>query len=576
MIRLILSLVYNTLYLLLLPLVLLRRARAAPRGAWVFLRIDGPVVELGRKRRPWDRRPPPLSLYALGRALEEAAGDPRVSGLVVSIESLQAGAATSESLREVLQGFKASGKPLAVYLPRGGAAKEFYVASVADRLFLGTEAIAEPSGYAVTTPYVAGLLDEVGVEREVLARGRFKTMAEPAVREHMSDAQREQVGAYLDALHANLVEALSQGRGLEEAAVRALIDEGMFTAEEACARGLCDAVLHPDEVPTTLDPNREDGAVMVDVLRYASRRRVAFRPWVRRRLLAVLPLQGAIVEKSPTPMFPAAEERQVVELCRDLWSDDRVCGVVLAVNTGGGGALASERIRRALERLGKKKPLVAYLANIAASGGYLAAMAAPTLVARRTTLTGSIGVIAARLTTRPLMRKAKVSIEVEKRGARADMHSGARTLDEGERARMDAYVDASYEAFLKAVAQGRKLEVEQVRTLAEGRVWSGTDAHARGLVDEIGGLSRALAILRERVGSAAGRAVPRVFAPKHGEPGMLSLVSRLAGTRDAGDARRWLAQLFTRAPWLTLSWSAERALATTTWAPADAHAAIDA
>ncbi len=574
MIRFFIALVANAFRLLLLPLMWLRRVRAVPQGGWVWLRIDGPVVELGRKPRRWDRRTRALSLHSLRQDLKLVAADVRVQGLVVSIDSMDAGTATAESLREVLAGFKASGKSLCVYLPRGGAAKTFFVASIADRLFLGTEALAEPSGYAVTTPYVAGFLDRAGIDREVIARGRYKTMAEPTVRENMSEAQREQVGAYLDAVHDNLVSALSEGRGLEPHQVCEIIDEGLLTAEEAKQRGLCDAVLHPDEVATTLDPDRADGAVMVELKSYVARRRIRFRPLLRKPTLAVLPLQGPIVEKSPSPFFPAAEERTIVERCRELWADDSVPGVLLAVNTGGGGALASERIRRALTRLADRKPVVAYLANIAASGGYLAAVAAPTIVARKTTLTGSIGVIAARLTPAPLLRRLNVSVEVEKRGARADIHSGARVLDPGERERFDSYVDASYDSFLRAVADGRRMDVEAVHEVAQGRVWSGSDALARGLVDKLGGFQTALETLRAAVGPKAVRFEPKVV-PLEGAGGALaSLFTRYAMPWVLSPLARGL--LGSESHWLLPALAKERALAAATWAPADAHAAFDA
>lgn len=572
MIRFLAALIVNTLRVLLFPLLALRRSRAAPKGGWVWLKIDGPVVELGRKRRRFQPGTAPLSLYALRRALSLAVADERVAGLLVTIDSMEAGTATAESLREALQAFKASGKPLCVYLPRGGSAKTFYVASVGDKLFLGTEAIAEPSGYAATTPYFAGLLEQVGIEREVIARGRFKTMAEPAVRADMSEAQRQQVGAYLDTLYENLVAALVEGRGLDEHKVRALIDEALLTAEEAKDRGLCDAVLHPDEVAKVLDPNAPDGAVLTELMPYAARRRIHFRPFFRKPVLAVLPLQGPIVEKSPSPLFASADERSFVESCRELWADDRVRGVVLAVNTGGGGALASERIRRALTRLADKKPVVAYLANIAASGGYLAAVAAPTIVARQTTLTGSIGVIAARLTPGPLLKRLQVSVEVEKRGARADMNSGARVLDAGERARFDAYVDASYDAFVGAVAEGRGMDVEAVHEVAQGRVWSGKDALARGLVDRLGGLQLALDLLREKIGGKADRFEPKVIAVGNAGSPLLSLLRRGARALVGPGLGHALAP---DADFLLPALSGERAVAAATWTPSDAHAAID-
>ncbi|MBX3126387.1 MAG: signal peptide peptidase SppA [Polyangiaceae bacterium] len=529
--RLLWALIANLIRLLLLPLTWLRRTFAAPRGSWLLLELDGAVVEIAGRRPFWDRRPRPLSIQQLRQVLALAREDSHVVGLVVACESFDAGPATAESLRQVLVEFQASGKQLVCYLPRGGGARAWYLASAASRIFVGTDALVEPLGFSIQSPYLGQLLDRVEVDREVLARGRFKTAAEPLLERAMSEAQREQLGAYLDALSQSLVDALASSRGVTPSAAREWIDGGPWTAREALERGMCDAVLHVDEVPTTLDPSRSDGAVLVPVFGYGARRAVRFVPLRPSPHLAVLPLQGAIVSEAPGSFVPMAEEKELVEACRKLWADSRVRGVVLVVNSQGGSALASERIRRALERLGSRKPLVAYLSNVAASGGYLAAVAAPTIVAQPTTLTGSIGVIAARLSVGRILGRVGVAVQVEKRGEHADIYSPARTTSESERARLEHYVDDAYESFLAAVAAGRKLERDAVHAVAQGRIWSGRDAKERGLVDRLGGFDAALAALRDQLGPKSHAWEPKVVGRRRGPSPLAQILVRASGVQ---------------------------------------------
>jgi protease-4 len=273
-------------------------------------------------------------------------------------------------------------------------------------------------------------------------------------------------------------------------------------------------VIYPDELANTLAPDRDEGAAMVSLAGYAARRRMKLRPFRRPRTLAVVAVQGPIVSKPGASLVPMAVEEELVAALRQVWDDPRALGALVVVNSQGGGAIASDRIRRAVERLAAKKPVVAYLANVAASGGYMIAVGAPHIVAQPTTLTGSIGVIAARFGMEKLLDRVGVRVEVVKRGDRADIGSPARPLTEGERGQLDRHLDETYRAFVAAVATGRKRQVEDVEPLAGGRVWSGRDAHARGLVDALGGLDVAVAELRARVGPRAKAAELRIVTPR--------------------------------------------------------------
>jgi protease-4 len=212
--------------------------------------------------------------------------------------------------------------------------------------------------------------------------------------------------------------------------------------------------------------------------------------------------------------MPIAAEEPICETLRAVRDDRRVRGVVLNVSSRGGSALASDRILRDVKRLAEKKPVIAYLGDVAASGGYMVAVGAHAIVAQPTTITGSIGVVAARLHGSALLNKLGIAVEVVKRGAHADMQNPARFLEPEEKAHLERQIDEVYVSFLEAVAKGRNKSVAEIEPLAGGRVWSGHDAKRHGLVDLLGGFDVALGELRKRLGPGAEALEPIVRGPR--------------------------------------------------------------
>ncbi len=528
MIRLLYHLLLDLVGVVLLPLRLLARARAAPRGAWLRVDVDGPVVDVARALPFWDRRPRPLSLQALRRAIQLAGEDPRVAGVLVVIKRLHAGSATATSLRDALSLVSRAGKRLVVVLPDGGGTREMYVGSVADKLVLGPETVLSMLGFAVEAEYLKDALDRVGVEPEVFARGRYKTAGEMLVSRSMSDAQREQLDAVLDAAWDALIDALSSGRGVERAVAEQWVHGGPWSASAAMAQGIADAVVYDDDVAAMLDPARKDGAPIVGIGRYVARRKLRWRPLRRKPYIAVVDVHGPIASAQPFGFLPMALEGAVRASLKRVLDDPKARGAIVHIDSRGGGALASDRMLHELLRLSAKKPVVAYMGDAAASGGYMVAVGAHAIVAQPTTLTGSIGVVAARVVVGPVLEKLGIHTEVVKRGARADMLSPMRHLDDGERAAMDQQLDEVYRSFIDAVARGRKRTPDEIAPLAGGRVWSGRDAARHGLVDRLGGFDVALEELRARLGAGAARLEPRAVSATRLSP-PLALLPRLLG-----------------------------------------------
>ena len=521
----IVAFVLNLLRLLLFPLHALRRSRAAPAGAWLTLTLDGPIVDLAPPRRRWSlfRRfgRAPLAVARLRELTRAMAVDPKVRGLFLEVRSIGAGPAVLTALRDVLSEIRAAGKDVIAYLPHGADNRALYLASAARLVLAGPETTVAPLGFAAHGRYVRSALSRIGVEPEVFAKGMYKSAGESLVRDTMSDAQREQLGALLETHHDALVTALAQGRSVaREVAVR-WIDEAPHSAARALALGLIDGIAYDDDLDRFLEPEPEGPPPRrVAAFRYLHLRSLTrLRPLRRRPVIGVIEVHGPIVSQARLQLSRVAVESQLIAAVRLARADPRVRGILLHIDSPGGSALASDRIYHEVLRAAEVKPVVAYLSNVAASGGYYIAAAADSIIAQRQTVTGSIGVVAARFVVGPLLERLGVFTDVVKRGARADIFSPSRRLDEEERALFQGELDTFYQTFLRAVARGRNKPVEEIEPLARGRIYSGTDAHACGLVDYLGGVDRALHELRDRLGEAGKGLEPVVISPpRHSLP----------------------------------------------------------
>lgn len=554
----IIAILSNLIRLLLLPIHVLRRHLASARGGYVTLDIDGRVVDLQSSRsRAWLFRPrahPPLSIAWLRRLGRMLAHDKQARGLLVRIRSLSAGPAAVSSLRDALAEIRASGKDVVLYLPQGADNKSILLASAARRVIVGPHTTVAPLGYAVVGRYIRRALERAGVEPEVFAKGTYKSAGEALVRDGMSDAQREQVGALLETNHQMLVSALAQGRNVDREVARRWIDEAPYGAADAVSLGLVDAVAYEDEVemqiqaappagPNALLPAGPGGQPLaarapvvhkVSAERYfRARHATRLRPLRSKPLIGVIEVHGAIVSRARFGLGPLAAEDRITAALRTARASSAIRGVILHIDSPGGSALASDRIYHEVLRLAEVKPVVAYLSNVAASGGYYIAAAAHCVVAQPQSVTGSIGVVSARFVFGPLLERLGVFTHVVKRGARADLFSTERRLNDGERAVMEREIEGFYRAFVEAVAKGRKRTPAEIEPLAQGRVYSGAEAHACGLVDLLGGFERAVHRTGELAGMRGQDLEPRVIRPPRHSPPPAPLVPQVATALDA-------------------------------------------
>ncbi len=490
----------NLLCIPVLPLWAIARWLARPRAPWIVVRLKPRLVE-ARQPLPWLRRileastlRRTSSLAAVRRLADYAIRDARVEGVAIVLPPLQAGWSVCAGLREQILRLRDEGKRTAVLLPRGGGHRELYVASAADRVFLAPQATVTLLGLSAQSHYLKPLLDRIGVEVEPFARKEYKTAAERVSRDSMSEPQREQLQALIDGHTSALLDALSTRIGKTPDEARALFEEGVFRGQAALDANLADALAYEDELPERLGVSPKKG--IVEASRYLRFKQAKlFRPLRRSPYIAVVSIKGAISESGS----PTGRRASVVSALRHARGDRRALGVLLWVDSPGGSAEASDLIHREVVRVKEKKPVVAYFGEVAASGGYYVAAHANAIVAQPLGLTGSIGVVSARLLASELLDRIGIRTEVLRTGPHADVFSPHRPLTDDERAMMNRELDAFYDAFVELVADGRGREVAEIEPLARGRVWLAADAHRHGLVDELGGMDAALARLKSSI-----------------------------------------------------------------------------
>jgi protease-4 len=506
-VRMLLRLFGNLLRALFAPLHLASRAaRRKQRRKWVFLKLPEHLSELRGVEPAWRRllamrkRNQLTSLEELRELVEYLERDPEVPGLCLQIGSIGLGWATCESVRELLQRVRTAGKRVVCYLAEGGGNRELYVASCADRIVLVPWSTIGPLGFAAQSVYFKRLLSRVGVQVDVQATGPYKSAAEPLVLDEMSDAAREQQAALLGGLQTALEQALVESRKLQPETLETLFSRGFIGAREAQRLGVVDDLRYEDELRLSLEDGENAGdRPWRSAQGYLTESR--FRIWRPLRdppYIGVVNLSGTITD-SKRSFRRSADRGSIVGAIRRASRDPRVQAVVLHVDSPGGSAFASELIHHEVERLAKKKPVIAYFGNVAASGGYYVAAACRSIVARSLSVTGSIGVVSAKPAISDLLERLGVNAQTLRTAPHADMLSSVRPLSPDEARVMNEHTLELYARFLEVVSVGRNRPVEEIQALAGGRVWSGRDARERGLVDVLGGIDRALDLARASV-----------------------------------------------------------------------------
>jgi protease-4 len=438
------------------------------------------------------------SLLGLYSALRKAELDPRIVRVVVRVRGLGIGWGKAQEVRAAIARVKAAGKDtVAVLETEGFGAGGYYVASAAERV-VATPASRSPLlGLAAEHLFFAGTFEKLGVMVEYERAGDYKSAVEPFTAEKMSDASREMTNALLDSTEAAFANDVAAARGLEPAAVRALVDEAPSSAQELLAAKLVDEIAYYEDVVEDARVVEQQDWAAVDV------ESLGVEPQATFALISgagmVITGQGDITASGTRVM--AADT--FVDAVHEAVEDADVKALLVRIDSPGGSPLASDLMWRALrDARAAGKPVVVSMSDVAASGGYYVASAADTIVSHPTTLTGSIGVFVIRPSLGGLLQKAGVTVETMQRGARADLLFGSQPLTAGAREVLRKDVEGVYEQFVARVAEGRGLEPDAVKKVGGGRVWTGAQALEIGLVDELGGLYEAAVAAKKAVGIA--------------------------------------------------------------------------
>jgi protease-4 len=494
-----------------------------------------------------------LKLADIINGLRWARDDDRVRVLVAKVGGTL-GLARIQEIRDAVAAFRESGKLAVAWAESFGEFTQgnlpYYLATAFDRIYLQPSGTVGLTGVAVEQVFLHDALARVGIGFESAKRQEYKTAADQLTERGFTGPAREAAERLAASVVEQLSMAIAERRGKTPEQARALLDRGPFLAADAVAEGLVDVLGYRDEVYQAVRQEAGPDAVLQYVTRYARAHAVAQRarhlPNPREQVVALIHAAGPIRQgrSNRGPMGGAMGSDTVAAALRSARSDERVRAVLLRVNSPGGSAVASDTIWREVVRLRVAgKPVVVSMSDVAASGGYYIAMAADVIVAQPGTLTGSIGVILGKPVIADALDRAGITTDSVAEGARARMFAPTHPFTQDEWDRINAWLDAVYAEFVTKAAEGRRMTTERMGELARGRVWTGADAAANGLVDELGGLSDAARIARRRAGlpaSAPLRVWPRVspldqLRPPESSEARPAAAARLLGGLISGD-----------------------------------------
>ena len=493
------------------------REPAVPSNATLVLKVGGALVEMA----PNDvvgylRGTRTPTVRGIVDNLRKAKVDARVKGVLLKPTGFESPFwAKVQEIRDAVLDFRKSGKPIYAYVEYGGD-REYYLATAADKVFLMPSSALDLTGVATYELFLRGTLDKIGVIPDLHRIGDYKTAVNTFKEKSFTAAHKEMDDSMNRDLYAQIVRGIADGRKKNEADIRQLLDDGPFLPEEALRAGLVDDVLYEDQVDDKLRAGEKRSHLDTDDYARVSLSSVGLNRGPR---IAVIYATGTInIGKSGyDPLNGAiAGSDTVIEYIKQARRDRSVRAIVLRIDSPGGSTIASDAIWRELTITKKERadrPLVVSMGDLGASGGYYIAMPAEVIVSQPSTLTGSIGIFGGKFVTGGMYEKLGAHIEATSVGKHAEINGPMRPYNAEELKKLQEQLQAFYDAFVEKVAEARHSTPEKIDALAQGRVWTGRQAKQNGLVDELGGLDRAVAIAKQRAKIAADSDVELVVYP---------------------------------------------------------------
>jgi protease-4 len=456
---------------------------------------DDPLAQVMLKDKP--------TLRGTVEALKKASGDPKVVGLIATLGAAPMGMGQVQELRDAVIAFRAQKKTAIAYSETFGEAGPgngaYYLATAFDEIWLQPSGDVGLTGFIFESPFLRGTLEKLGVTPRMDQRYEYKNAMNLFTERKYTPAHREAIEKVMTSFFAQVVRGTAQGRKLTEEQVRALVDRGPFLGQEAVEAKLVDGLAYRDEVYENAKKKAGAGAKLLYLGQYAKRA----GPLHNKGKTVALIFGVGNVHRGKSDFDPFTGDSSmgsdtVTAAFRSAIEDKDVKAILFRVDSGGGSYVASDAIWRETVRAKKAgKPVIASMGDVAGSGGYFVAMAADKIVAQPGTITGSIGVLGGKMLTTGFWDKLGLTWDEVHTSANATMWTGTHDFTPAEWARFQGWLDRIYADFTSKVADGRKLPKEKVLELAKGRIWSGEDAKALGLIDEVGGYDVALKLAKQ-------------------------------------------------------------------------------
>ena len=462
---------------------------------------------------------PDQSLSSLILQFKKAKVDDRIKMIVLDINMSAVGWGKAEEIREAIADFRSSGKPVYAYMELG-MNKEYYIASACDKIYVAPPGELFITGLAADVMFFRGSLDKLGIYPDMYQIGKYKSAGDMFTQKEMTDAHREYINSLLDDLFNRYVETIAKARGKSVEEMRALIDNAPYSAAKAKEAGLIDNVAYRDELENELKAKL--GYKETDPLQIV--RSSTYREIEPESLgldkgekIAVIYATGDIgsgtSDNSPSGSQSIGSDT-LAKALNDARDDKSIKAIVIRVDSPGGSGLASDVIWHAVVSAKEKKPVVISMGDVAASGGYYIAAGASKIVAQPSTITGSIGVVAGKPVMRGFYDWLGISNEYVLRGKNAGLFRATEKFSPDERAKFEEWIKTTYyQDFVPKVAKGRNKDAAYIDSIAQGRVWTGSQGKERGLVDEFGGLDRAVEVAKELANIPKDKGVHRVIMP---------------------------------------------------------------
>jgi protease IV len=490
------------------------RPPAVADGSTLVLHLEGELPEQPQVTLPipFLEDQQPMTMVETWQLLRKAAADSRIKALVLEPRSLAVGWAKLEELRGSIVAFKKTGKPVYAYL-RGAGTKEYYVATAADKVFMAPEEELDVKGLRAELMFVKGTLDKLGVGLEFEHVGKYKDAPDMFTRTTPTPETLEVENQILDQYFGDIIAVIAEGRKKKPEDVKALIDDGPFVGKSALDGGLVDDLIFEDEMYGKL----KDAAKLESIKKIGEKdyAKVEVAGVDGKTKIAFIVGQGEITRGGTNDSVgnDGITASGLVKLMRQVKDDASIKGVILRIDSPGGDGIASDDILHEAKLLSAKKPTVISMSDLAASGGYFIAMTGDPVIAYPNTLTGSIGVFFGKLNLKGLFDKVGLATYTLKRGRFSDIDSTTAPLDEEQRAKLRREIETFYKGFVERVAAGRKQPYDKMEPLAQGRVWLGAQAKQNGLVDELGGLDKAIEMVRDRAKISSSEKIVLVTYP---------------------------------------------------------------